>query len=54
MRRFATLGDSFALGFALSHYRMIARFGRFPHRNEVLGRQSTMAEKRAVAAGNSW
>jgi len=26
------------------HYDIIARFGRFPHRNEVLGRSSTVAE----------
>jgi uncharacterized protein (DUF924 family) len=33
---------------------MIARFGRFPHRNELLGRNSTDAEERAVKAGFSW
>ncbi len=43
-----------SLSFARSHHRMIARFGRFPHRNLVLGRTSTVAEKRAVAAGFSW
>ena len=43
-----------SLGFAKAHHRMIARFGRFPHRNEALGRTSTEAEKRAVAAGFSW
>lgn len=42
------------LAFARSHHRMIARFGRFPHRNDVLGRQSSAAEKAAVAAGFSW
>ena len=42
------------LSFARSHYRMIARFGRFPHRNDVLGREGTAAERKAVAAGNSW
>ncbi len=42
------------LPFARSHHRMIARFGRFPHRNEILGRISTDAEKRAIAAGFSW
>ncbi len=40
--------------FARQHYRMIARFGRFPHRNAVLGRQSSPAERAAVAAGNAW
>ena len=42
------------LSFARSHYRMVARFGRFPHRNDALGRRSTPAERKAVAAGNSW
>ena len=41
-------------GFALAHWRMIARFGRFPHRNALLGRASTPAELHALAAGNSW
>ena len=40
--------------FAVSHHKMIARFGRFPHRNAVLGRPSTPAEERAVAAGFHW
>jgi uncharacterized protein (DUF924 family) len=29
---------------AQQHYDIIARFGRFPHRNEVLGRSSTAEE----------
>lgn len=41
-------------GFARAHYRMIARFGRFPHRNQILGRRSSDAEEAAVAAGFSW
>ncbi len=40
--------------FARDHYRMVARFGRFPHRNAVLGRTSSAAERAAVAAGNAW
>ena len=47
-------GPAFNLRFARAHYGMIARFGRFPHRNEVLGRHSSAAEKQAVAAGFSW
>jgi uncharacterized protein (DUF924 family) len=30
--------------FALRHHAIIERFGRFPHRNEILGRQSTAEE----------
>lgn len=52
--RFTRLGSAFIRRFALAHYRMVARFGRFPHRNAVLGRRSTPAERRAVAAGNHW
>lgn len=33
-----------ALQAAQDHYNIIAEFGRYPHRNEVLGRQSTEAE----------
>jgi uncharacterized protein (DUF924 family) len=51
---FGSLGDEFVLEFARGHHAMIARFGRFPHRNRVLGRSSTPAEEAAVAAGNAW
>lgn len=54
LRTFAAFENPFILNFARDHHRMIARFGRFPHRNPVLGRTSTPAEARAVAAGNSW
>ena len=43
-----------ALEFARSHREMIARFGRFPHRNDILGRESSEAEKEAIADGFSW
>ena len=51
---FTRLGTRFGAPFACTHYRMIARFGRFPHRNAVLGRRSSPAEIAAVAAGNHW
>ncbi|MDT0575397.1 DUF924 family protein [Croceicoccus sp. F390] len=51
---FTAMDDPLLLHYARSHYRMIARFGRFPHRNAVLGRISSAAERRAVAAGNAW
>ena len=54
LRCIAGLGDSSVFGFARAHYRMIARFGRFPHRNRLLGRKSTAEEKEAVKAGNDW
>ena len=43
-----------ALEFATSHREMIARFDRFPHRNDVLGRETTAEEKAAIEAGFSW
>lgn len=33
------------LDFAARHREVIARFGRFPHRNDVLGRETTEAEQ---------
>lgn len=41
---FTKLGNPEALKFAKKHCRIIHRFGRFPHRNKVLGRTSTDAE----------
>jgi len=32
------------LDFAKRHHAIIHRFGRFPHRNEILGRVSTNEE----------
>lgn len=37
--------------FAIEHRNIIARFGRFPHRNHVLGRKSTPAEIAFLNAG---
>ena len=54
LRLFVRLGDARTFAFARSHCRMIARFGRFPHRNAALGRKSTAAEIGAVTAGNAW
>lgn len=51
---FTSLGNAFINGFARDHYKVIARFGRFPHRNAVLGRKTTDAERRAIEAGLAW
>ena len=40
----SALGDDEWTGFAMAHKRIIDRFGRFPHRNAVLGRRSTAEE----------
>ena len=39
------------LKFAIVHRDIIARFGRFPHRNPALGRHTTPAEAAFLAAG---
>ncbi len=44
MRLFATLPNADLLTWAHKHYVIIERFGRFPHRNAVLGRASTPEE----------
>lgn len=38
------LGDPGWLDYAMRHRDIIARFGRFPHRNAILGRESTPEE----------
>ena len=40
----AAEGQAGALQWAEKHHDVIARFGRFPHRNEILGRASTPEE----------
>ncbi len=39
-------GLEYNLEFEIKHKEIIDRFGRYPHRNEILGREST-AEERA-------
>ena len=38
--------------YALNHLEIIERFGRFPHRNAALGRNSTEEEKAYLASGD--
>jgi uncharacterized protein (DUF924 family) len=46
-------GDGNDAGFAKSHLDIIARFGRFPHRNTILGRASTDEEIAFLKEPNS-
>ncbi|MGO4552248.1 DUF924 family protein [Lysobacter sp. 2RAF19] len=41
-------------GWAKKHADVIAQFGRFPHRNRVLGRESTAAEQAWLDAGGGF
>lgn len=49
---FQALGNEDAAKYAIEHRDIIARFGRFPHRNRVLGRTDT-AEELAFLEGHS-
>ncbi|WP_315791309.1 DUF924 family protein [Fischerella sp. JS2] len=40
--------------YAIRHMEVIERFGRFPHRNAILGRTSTPDEKEFLKQSNSW
>ena len=51
---FEALGDGNSLDYARRHHAMIARFGRFPHRNAALGRENRTGEEAAIAEGSSW
>lgn len=50
---FAGLGDENKDDYAHRHYVIIERFGRFPHRNEALGRESTAEEIEFLKQPNS-
>lgn len=47
---FSTLKDNpdsaDAIDYAARHLRVIGRFGRFPHRNQILGRENTPEEEK--------
>jgi len=51
---FSRPGFELNLKFAIAHRDIIARFGRFPHRNAVLGRETLPEEEEAVAEGAGW
>src|SRR5690606_7258204 len=47
---FAQLGtETIWYDYAVQHLEIIEEFGRFPHRNEALGRESSEAEKAYLA-----
>ncbi|SEN17233.1 Uncharacterized conserved protein, DUF924 family [Luteibacter sp. UNCMF331Sha3.1] len=50
LRLFESLGGAF-LSYARTHRDVIARFGRFPHRNRELGRATTPGEQAFLDAG---
>jgi len=48
------LGDDDALRYARLHQEIVDRFGRFPHRNAILGRPSTAEEIEFLKAGRGF
>lgn len=52
--KIAALGDATYTQYAEAHRDVIARFGRFPHRNAALGRIDTPEETAYLAAGGGF
>ncbi len=53
LKLFENLGNPINLDFEKKHKVIIDRFGRYPHRNEILGRQSTEEEIEFLKQPNS-
>ena len=51
---FTSLGNANLLGYANAHRDVIARFGRFPHRNAALGRSNSPGEQAWLDAGGGF
>ena len=49
----AEMGSEDLLGYAERHLEIVERFGRFPHRNEILGRATTPEEAEFLRGPNS-
>jgi uncharacterized protein (DUF924 family) len=47
-----SLGEADSVKYAHHHHGIIQRFGRFPHRNEILGRETTPEEARFLEESN--
>lgn len=51
---FEAAGDGRSLKFAHEHHAVIERFGRFPHRNAALGRETRPGEEEAIRNAGNW
>jgi uncharacterized protein (DUF924 family) len=47
------MGSEDLLGYAVRHLEIVERFGRFPHRNEILGRRTTPEEMKFLSGPDS-
>lgn len=52
VRLYKELGNENSLDFAEKHKLIIDRFGRFPHRNDILGRETTQEERDFIEKEN--
>jgi uncharacterized protein (DUF924 family) len=50
---FTVLGVSNTLGFEMKHKKIVDHFGRYPHRNTILGRASSAEELAFLQEANS-
>ena len=48
---FRSLDNESGLKYAIEHRDIVAKFGRFPHRNPVLGRETTAEEQAFLDSG---
>ena len=54
LRLMTQLADPMFHDYAQQHFDIIDRFGRFPHRNAVLGRATRPEEEAAIEEGKNW
>lgn len=54
LKLFATIGTEEAMVSARDHCEAIRRFGRFPHRNDILGRENTAEEEEYLRDPPTW
>ena len=54
LRLMGQLADPMFADYAKKHFDIVDRFGRFPHRNAVLGRADRPGEEAAIEEGRNW
>jgi len=54
LKKMAELGNKMALDYAVDHANILKRFGRYPHRNAVLGRENTPEEEEYLKSADTF
>lgn len=54
LRLFGQFDDPMFQDYAQKHFDIVDRFGRFPHRNDALGRATRPDEEAAIEEGKNW